>query len=820
MKRLALLLGFALFLLMPTSVAAADCQFVLGFKTLRDLIGNEIVGECLENEHHNAIGDSVQQTTGGLLVWRKADNWTAFTDGYRTWLNGPNGLVQRLNTERFEWEADYAEHTPAPTSADTPTSTPPSVQTPSPESVVAANQAIAALPWVQDGLANPLERLTHQELQALGAASPQVFRAWMEKFGDHALRGPFPARLLVLTIVARSDEWAALQMLQTPYFTDRGFRSDFSVLRFMASLESVSPGSLRQVLSRPEFQGGITDENVPTLVLLAFQHIDPEIANGMAALSWTHDGVGELSQRDSFDYRAAELSEFELPTLFSLMELLSRSRQAFVSLLSLPWIQDEIFPREYSTVSSLRTIAFWDAETARLLTTMPFLETIELSDGFVLDHINSFFRNDPEGVQWILTQPVLAGGITNDRVGEFALLYLERQDPERAAVLRSLPWIQDGLAGTEKSAAQMLGGLAQRSSDRFFQAVMRKPWVQDGLSSDERLVIRTIDDIARFGGPGGQEGRGDEAAALRIFAMPFLDSIERLDFLATDALDSLQAINTRYLQDVLSHPTLRDGIRDEHTALILVAGEAARVSGPEAMLAALEPGKFLVWKRTIALPEFGNVELAVYSEHPEAAVNLDWLEHAVRSHVEFMGLPLGTDFVPLYLHRGGGGSPLSVGSLSSPETVAHEIAHYYWVFAPRWLQEGPASFMESISENKRIGTPVKAVRDGYCSYTNTLSGLEEYLPRRVPSFEQCEYSLGSALFADLYFSLGDAAFRSSFRKLYLLLDRHEVDELCFGREKGVCYVNRAFVTDAPAETAAISLPIINRWYYGSEHGPQ
>jgi hypothetical protein len=40
-----------------------------------------------------------------LLVWRKADNWTAFTDGYRTWLNGPQGLQQRLNTELFPWEA-------------------------------------------------------------------------------------------------------------------------------------------------------------------------------------------------------------------------------------------------------------------------------------------------------------------------------------------------------------------------------------------------------------------------------------------------------------------------------------------------------------------------------------------------------------------------------------------------------------------------------------------------------------------------------------------------------------------------------------------
>ena len=101
-------LCFLLALMGASTVAAADCQFVLGFNTLRDLIGHEIVGECLENEHYNEISDSVQQTTGGLMAWRKADNWTAFTDGYRTWINGPNGLEQRLNTERFPWEPPLA----------------------------------------------------------------------------------------------------------------------------------------------------------------------------------------------------------------------------------------------------------------------------------------------------------------------------------------------------------------------------------------------------------------------------------------------------------------------------------------------------------------------------------------------------------------------------------------------------------------------------------------------------------------------------------------------------------------------------------------
>ena len=114
--------------------AAADCQFVLGFASLKALIdtaeGPNKVGECLENQHSNpANGDALQQTTGGLMAWRKADNWTAFTDGYRTWINGPNGLEARLNTETFDWEI-AAVTQPVPTSTPTLEPTPLPVSAP------------------------------------------------------------------------------------------------------------------------------------------------------------------------------------------------------------------------------------------------------------------------------------------------------------------------------------------------------------------------------------------------------------------------------------------------------------------------------------------------------------------------------------------------------------------------------------------------------------------------------------------------------------------------------------------------------------------
>ena len=99
----------------PTPASAQTrCAFVLGFASIRSLIGGTVVGDCRENEHFNpANGNAEQAATGGLLVWRKADNWTAFTDGFRSWINGPFGLQQRLNSQRYSWEADSAGF-PAP----------------------------------------------------------------------------------------------------------------------------------------------------------------------------------------------------------------------------------------------------------------------------------------------------------------------------------------------------------------------------------------------------------------------------------------------------------------------------------------------------------------------------------------------------------------------------------------------------------------------------------------------------------------------------------------------------------------------------------
>jgi predicted Ser/Thr protein kinase len=79
----------------PLSARPQPCQFVLGFKQLRDRIPNE-VGECLENEWNDPqSGNAIQRTTRGTFLWRKADGVTAFTDGKKIWIDTPAGLQVR-----------------------------------------------------------------------------------------------------------------------------------------------------------------------------------------------------------------------------------------------------------------------------------------------------------------------------------------------------------------------------------------------------------------------------------------------------------------------------------------------------------------------------------------------------------------------------------------------------------------------------------------------------------------------------------------------------------------------------------------------------
>jgi hypothetical protein len=92
------------------------CTFPARLHDLRNRIGADLVGDCVEDARAAAPGQVRQRTTRGELVWWEGDSRAVFANAMYTWITGPSGIVRRRNDERFAWEPD-ADSGPRPTTS-------------------------------------------------------------------------------------------------------------------------------------------------------------------------------------------------------------------------------------------------------------------------------------------------------------------------------------------------------------------------------------------------------------------------------------------------------------------------------------------------------------------------------------------------------------------------------------------------------------------------------------------------------------------------------------------------------------------------------
>ena len=725
MKRLAVLLGFVLFLLLPTSVAAAECQFVLGFATLRDLIGHEIIGECLENEHHNEIGDSVQQITGGLLVWRKADNWTAFTDGYRTWINGPNGLVQRLNTERFEWEADYAPGggiaTPTPVPAPTPA--PVSALFPAPPANVELE--IASLPN------NPLEPKLASNLRRLARASQPVFWAYMRPRGS-----PISYIMADYIIdITQVDAPTALQIAQMPFLKTREpIVYDLWLLYEIRVLAIADIEGLRRVIAHPSLRGGITEDNIQHVPLLLMEQQYPELAAAIRNLPWVRDGIKTRTAVN--DYSNSE--DLELAQVIRL-NWQARSRpQYLLEKLKKPWYQDGISAFESSTIRTLDEISRIHYSASIELLRMPFLSTLEVDDQHIIEEFRFLARLDLDGFEQLMSHPEVRDGIRDGQRSTIELLSLNIRSPQAAPVIAALPWIQDGVDISESKAVTALQWLGV-ASEQTLLALAQKLWLQDGLSEYELLVIESLHSIANK-----HSGRRDEEAALIIAQMPFLDTVDAVSATAMVALKELHHRNDRsYLWQVLSHPTIGGEITSSNKLLVAALREIAR-SGRLAQLdfqldrmgrLGEEGATFC----TLAVPTPASIDRA-----KQAIADLPWVRDGIHDPDA-----RSTSFDPRVLEWGSNWTLENIAE-SAPEVVMALVGK-------PWLQQGQLGigsqvllYLQSMAHR---GSPL-ALELANMPFLDSLSHNEAAITEALRDLVQREGPLESCLLVVSHPTLG------------------------------------------------------------------
>ncbi len=374
---------------------------------------------------------------------------------------------------------------------------------------------------------------------------------------------------------------------------------------------------------------------------------------------------------------------------------------------------------------------------------------------------------------------------------------------------------------TREAVADVVEALhsLEMGSQPLFEAVAGKSWVRDGINADELTVVKELTYMASR----------DEARALSVIQMPFLETVEAADDSAVTEMASFHHNSDPdlmgFLNHVLSHPTLSGGVRDEHvpalTALLTKAYHADQETRHYLYGTLLNPEAVIVEKRAVRLPLTGDVLLAVVRTKHGAADTMEWLERALRSHEGFMGVPLPSNYVSLLIadvsatgsHRG----LLSIhDSIREPGgLVTHVAAFMYANGGWPWMGQGVGSFLRWIALDK--GPPYFDFTIGVdsCESARSLSELERKSGSAIDWRSICHARMGFALFHDLYNVLGEQEFRRGLRELYLKRDRHYMEYECLGAEASVCFMRAAFVTSAPdPSVGGVAWHYIHRWYYG------
>ena len=378
--------------------------------------------------------------------------------------------------------------------------------------------------------------------------------------------------------------------------------------------------------------------------------------------------------------------------------------------------------------------------------------------------------------------------------------------------------MQDGIEDIEWQAIRWVNRF---DGGDVATSVVALAWMQDGVDDLEVNAIEQLIFIDHH----------DAGEALRIVAMPFLETLEPPDISALDSLSALA--NTRHddFHRVLSHPTLTNGITDDWAKIVATLYGVSK-NNSDLVDTLLDPDRVTLEERVIELPLAGETHLAIIRTGPGAERSMDLLEHAVRNAEDFMGVPLPTNYVGLLFEKAVSGNSAGtnfgthVAALPKYDVddggyeagftgslIAHEVAHYYWTGNRGWVDEGVADLMGSLSENARAGQPIE-VTNNPCAYARTIAELETLDPAIGESEYTCNYALGERLFVDLYRSMDEDSFREGLRDLYLLSQVEGVDEM-LGRKLGIDHVRTAFKGEEDAENPIVNT-IAARWYNGTE----
>ena len=297
------------------------------------------------------------------------------------------------------------------------------------------------------------------------------------------------------------------------------------------------------------------------------------------------------------------------------------------------------------------------------------------------------------------------------------------------------------------------------------KAMYQLRWMKDGASPQERETADRIEALSRH----------NPDLALRVVAMPFLDSHDITDTGAVSALAHISWRDPAAADRLATQPSIAAGIEDAQAIRVaLTHGEYLFGSNPARTLRAAT----LQWHtRHAALPISGNVAITVAAEDansraPTAATlierDLAWLE-------TYLGQPTPTANVLIHygptLRAPVKGTNVQT-SIMQPghhhnqadyRWLQHELTHYWFNSNEGWLDEGMAQILTSLLNSEGKPASLPATSPG-CPQSARLRNLEPAGPEASVG-SRCLYAVGERFMRTLYQEAGYKGFRAGAKNL-------------------------------------------------------
>ncbi|MCY4366130.1 MAG: hypothetical protein OXE17_07910 [Chloroflexi bacterium] len=306
-------------------------------------------------------------------------------------------------------------------------------------------------------------------------------------------------------------------------------------------------------------------------------------------LPWVVDGIDGILEQRTLDY---------------LRDLETRAPAVFLSLAT---AEHQLLPpesdRAFRALELLESLALVNEPATARLAVMPFLFEVEYIDLEALGYLQKAADIHPAYFNNLVPYEGQGTPITDELAGEMPISYLELFRADAGARIRALPWVNDGItyvpeseqstdAGrtltTERQKALILVDTAQTMPE-VFNGLVGKQWMQRHHNGYELGPMEAIIELAQL----------DRALALKILAMPFMDTYQTPDNTALRFILELRSTEPLKLERLLSAPELAGGITDaSRDRLTLIYKERYLESPTEIMVRRVtgsEPDTFPLW---------------------------------------------------------------------------------------------------------------------------------------------------------------------------------------------------------------------------------